>query len=129
MSNESLDRFAQSKLDHLTANGLRRSVVDTQRTDAVNIRRGSRDLVSFCCNDYLGLTHHPAVKGGGCRRSRRRARRRCRGIAPDHREPPALRRSGTEARGFEGHGSRLRVRKRLYGECRYPAGAGEHGTT
>ena len=62
MSNESLDRFAQSKLDHLTANGLRRSVVDTQRTDAVNIRRGSRDLVSFCCNDYLGLTHHPAVK-------------------------------------------------------------------
>ena len=62
MSNESLDRFAQSKLDRLTANGLRRSVVDTQRTDAVNIRRGSRDLVSFCCNDYLGLTHHPAVK-------------------------------------------------------------------
>ena len=62
MSNESLDRFAQSKLDRLTANGLCRSVVDTQRTDAVNIRRGSRDLVSFCCNDYLGLTHHPAVK-------------------------------------------------------------------
>ena len=57
MSNESLDRFAQSKLDRLTANGLCRSVVDTQRTDAVNIRRGSRDLVSFCCNDYLGLVH------------------------------------------------------------------------
>ena len=36
-------------------------MVDTQRTDAVNIRRGC-DLVSFCCNDYLGLTHHPAVK-------------------------------------------------------------------
>ncbi len=62
MSNESLDRFAKSKLDRLTAHGLRRSVVDTLRTDAVNIRRGSRDLVSFCCNDYLGLTHHPAVK-------------------------------------------------------------------
>ena len=62
MSDESLDRFAQSKLDRLTAHGLRRSVVDTHRTDAVHIRRGGRDLVSFCCNDYLGLTHHPAVK-------------------------------------------------------------------
>ena len=62
MSNESLDRFAKSKLDRLTAHGLRRSVIDTQRTDAVHIRRRGRDLVSFCCNDYLGLTHHPAVK-------------------------------------------------------------------
>lgn len=62
MSNESLDRFAASKLDRLTALGLRRSVVDTMRSDAVHIRRNGRDLVSFCCNDYLGLTHHPAVK-------------------------------------------------------------------
>lgn len=62
MSNESLDRFAKSKLDRLTAHGLRRSVVDTHRTDAVHIRRDGRDMVSFCCNDYLGLTHHPAVK-------------------------------------------------------------------
>lgn len=62
MSNESLDRFAKSKLDRLTAHGLRRTVVDTHRTDAVHIRRNGRDLVSFCCNDYLGLTHHPAVK-------------------------------------------------------------------
>ena len=62
MSNESLDRFANAKLDRLTAHGLRRSVVDTQRTDAVHIRRAGRDLISFCCNDYLGLTHHAAVK-------------------------------------------------------------------
>jgi 8-amino-7-oxononanoate synthase len=62
MSNESLDRFANAKLDGLTAHGLRRSVVDTQRTDAVHIRRAGRDLLSFCCNDYLGLTHHAAVK-------------------------------------------------------------------
>ena len=62
MPNESLDRFAKSKLDKLTAHGLRRSVVDTHRIDAVNLRRDGRDLVSFCCNDYLGLTHHPTVK-------------------------------------------------------------------
>ena len=61
MSNESLDRFARSKLDRLTAHGLRRSVVDTWRTDAVHIHRDGQDMVSFCCNDYLGLTHHPAV--------------------------------------------------------------------
>lgn len=62
MSNESLDRFANTKLDRLTAHGLRRSVVDTHRTDAVHIRRAGHDLLSFCCNDYLGLTHHAAVK-------------------------------------------------------------------
>ncbi len=62
MSNESLDRFAHAKLAGLMARGLRRRLIDTHRTDAVNVRRGGRDLVSFCCNDYLGLTHHPALK-------------------------------------------------------------------
>ena len=62
MSNESLDWFAHAKLDRLTALGLRRSVIDTERTDGVHIRRGERDMVSFSCNDYLGLTHHPAVQ-------------------------------------------------------------------
>ena len=36
--------------------------METYRTDAVSIRRDGRDLISFCCNDYLGLTHHPEVK-------------------------------------------------------------------
>lgn len=62
MSHESLDRFARAKLDELAARGLRRTVRETHRTDAVTMRRNGRDLVSFCCNDYLGLTHHPAVK-------------------------------------------------------------------
>ena len=62
MPNESLDRFAHSKIDDLETRGLRRTVQETHRTDAVRLRRGGRDLVSFCCNDYLGLTHHPDVK-------------------------------------------------------------------
>ena len=62
MSSESLDRFAQAKLDGLAALGRRRTVLETHRLDAVHLRRGDRDLISFCCNDYLGLSHHPAVK-------------------------------------------------------------------
>jgi 8-amino-7-oxononanoate synthase len=62
MTSESLDRFAQSKLDGLAARGLRRTILESHRTDAVHLHRNGRDLVSFCCNDYLGLTHHPAVK-------------------------------------------------------------------
>jgi 8-amino-7-oxononanoate synthase len=62
LPSKSLDRFAQLKLDGLTARGLRRTVLESHRTDAVHLRRNGRELVSFCCNDYLGLTHHPAVK-------------------------------------------------------------------
>lgn len=62
MSSESLDRFAQAKLDALTGRGLRRTVRETHRTDAVHLRRDGRETVSFCCNDYLGLSHHPTVK-------------------------------------------------------------------
>ncbi len=62
MPNESLDRFAKLKLERLMTHGLRRSLIETHRTDSVNLRRNGRDLMSFCCNDYLGLTHHPKVK-------------------------------------------------------------------
>lgn len=62
MPNESLDRFAQSKLDRLTAQGRRRVVVGTHRRDAVHLARGDREMVSFSCNDYLGLTHDPRLK-------------------------------------------------------------------
>jgi 8-amino-7-oxononanoate synthase len=62
MNSDSLDQFAQSKLDGLAARGLHRTILESHRTDAVHLVRNGRELVSFCCNDYLGLTHHPAVK-------------------------------------------------------------------
>ncbi len=58
----SLDRYAQSKLDALEQQHLRRELVDSWRADGVWIERNGRRLLSFSCNDYLNLTHHPKVK-------------------------------------------------------------------
>jgi 8-amino-7-oxononanoate synthase len=58
----SLDDFAAQKLAALDAERLRRSLVETSREDGVWVERDDRRLLSFSCNDYLGLTHHPKVK-------------------------------------------------------------------
>lgn len=57
----SLDDFARTKLDRLETEGLRRRMILTDRFSETGARRGGRDLVSFCCNDYLSLSHHPEV--------------------------------------------------------------------
>ncbi|MBI1180421.1 MAG: 8-amino-7-oxononanoate synthase [Alphaproteobacteria bacterium] len=57
----SLDDFAQARLDALEARGLRRRMIITDRFSETGARRGGQDLVSFCCNDYLSLSHHPEV--------------------------------------------------------------------
>lgn len=58
--------FANAKLAQLERESLRRDVVETQRDFArsegpIVLRKGRR-LISFSCNDYLNLSHHPAVK-------------------------------------------------------------------
>ncbi|MBV8243654.1 MAG: 8-amino-7-oxononanoate synthase [Hyphomicrobiales bacterium] len=58
----SLDEFATAKLGELERSSLRRALVDTTRVTAIWLLRNGRRLLSFCCNDYLNLTHHPAVK-------------------------------------------------------------------
>jgi 8-amino-7-oxononanoate synthase len=58
----SLDEFATAKLGELERSSLRRALVDTTRVTGVWLSRNGRRLLSFCCNDYLNLTHHPAVK-------------------------------------------------------------------
>jgi 8-amino-7-oxononanoate synthase len=58
----SLDQFAQSKLDDLARRHLRRGMSDTYREDGIWVERNGRRLLSFSCNDYLNLTQHPAVK-------------------------------------------------------------------
>jgi 8-amino-7-oxononanoate synthase len=58
----SLDQFAAGKLAELERSSLRRTLVDTTRVTGIWTLRNGRRLLSFCCNDYLNLTHHPAVK-------------------------------------------------------------------
>jgi 8-amino-7-oxononanoate synthase len=58
---QSLNEFATTKLTQLEANSLRRALIDTIRVTGIWTLRDRRRLLSFCCNDYLNLTHHPAV--------------------------------------------------------------------
>jgi 8-amino-7-oxononanoate synthase len=58
----SLDDFARGKLDSLEQAHLRRSLVPTGRADGLWVERNGRRLLSFSCNDYLGLTQHPDLK-------------------------------------------------------------------
>jgi 8-amino-7-oxononanoate synthase len=58
----SLQTFAEHKLAALESRALKRTLAPTHRVDGVYVERGGRRLISFSCNDYLGLSHHPAVK-------------------------------------------------------------------
>lgn len=59
---DSLTAFAQTKLAGLEARSLKRTLVPTHRLDGLWVERNGRRLLSFSCNDYLNLSHHPAVK-------------------------------------------------------------------
>jgi len=58
----SLDEFAARKLDELDRASLRRTLAECFRGEGPWVERGGRRLLSFSCNDYLNLSHHPALK-------------------------------------------------------------------
>ena len=57
----SLNEFATAKLRQLEATRLKRSLVTTERQAAGAASRSGRPLISFSCNDYLGLSQDPRV--------------------------------------------------------------------
>jgi 8-amino-7-oxononanoate synthase len=59
---DSLNAFAAAKLDALGRRSLRRRLTPTTREDGVFVVRDGRRLISFSCNDYLGLSQDPRVK-------------------------------------------------------------------
>src|SRR5262245_50129081 len=58
----SLDDLARHRPAALERSHLRRTLVPTDRRDDLWVERGGRALLSFSCNDYLGLSHHPQLK-------------------------------------------------------------------
>jgi 8-amino-7-oxononanoate synthase len=59
---KSLTAYAFGKLDELESRQLRRTLVATSRHEGLWLERNGKLLLSFSCNDYLGLSHHSKVK-------------------------------------------------------------------
>lgn len=58
---KSLDAFADAKRVSLARRRRLRALAPTTRVGPAHLIRNGRRLVEFCGNDYVSLTHHPAV--------------------------------------------------------------------
>ena len=67
----SLEDFAATKLSELGRASLHRVLAETDRLDGIWVDRNGRRLLSFCCNDYLALSHHPALKAAAIEATQR----------------------------------------------------------
>ncbi len=67
---DSLSAFAAAKLAELDAAHLRRRLEPTRRLDGIWVERAVRRLLSFSCNDYLNLSHHPQVTAAAAEAAR-----------------------------------------------------------
>ncbi len=56
-----LDSILQQKLSLLESKHLRREAKESARTSGNRVMRDGKQLISFSCNDYLGLSHHSDV--------------------------------------------------------------------
>ena len=58
---DEINKAAREKLDELDRQRLRRQLTTTARHDKGRTVRGDDALISFCDNDYLGLSTDPRV--------------------------------------------------------------------
>jgi 8-amino-7-oxononanoate synthase len=66
-----LEELARDKLEALERRQLRRQLVVTARPGAAAAIQAAAELVSFSCNDYLGLSQHPDVVAASVDATRR----------------------------------------------------------
>lgn len=62
---KSLDAFAEEKLAKLEAQSLKRALRPTARYAGAHVERDGRRLISFSCNDYLGLAQDERLIAAG----------------------------------------------------------------
>jgi 8-amino-7-oxononanoate synthase len=53
--------LAREQLDRVERQSLVRVLRETERLGGSRVRRAGKEFVSFSCNDYYGLAHHPRV--------------------------------------------------------------------
>lgn len=59
---QTLESFAELEVEELQKEQLLRSFSENERHNSARILRNDKELISFCCNDYFGLSQHPVVK-------------------------------------------------------------------
>lgn len=57
-----MKNFYAEALQNLKKKSLYRSLISSDAVDATTIRRGKKNLISFCSNDYFGLSQNSSVK-------------------------------------------------------------------